>query len=412
MAKYAELIPNFLTFVKINTRSDPHSTSIPSADRETQFLDQLKDRLIKMGLTDVHTNEQSAYVFVTLPGNVDKPVPTVGFISHIDTADFNAENINPQIIENYDGYSVIKLDEKGEYTLDPKVFPSLKKYEGQTLITTDGSTLLGADDKAGVAEIISAVTYLQSHPAVKHGDIKIAFGPDEEIGTGADHFDVKDFGADVAYTVDGGPLGDLNYETFNAADAQVTIKGTDVHPAEAKGIMVNAIQVGMDFHAALPDFDRPEKTQDREGFFHLYDFQGTVDHTEMGYIIRDHDRDRFEARKRLFKGIANQMNSDFGEDRVKVTLKDQYYNMGEVIKKDPTPVKIAEQAMKNVGVKPHVFPVRGGTDGSKISYMGLPTPNIFAGGENMHGRFEYVSEQAMEKAVDVVLEIAKGYAEK
>ncbi|PAK86076.1 peptidase T [Lentilactobacillus parakefiri] len=412
MAKYAELIPNFLTFVKINTRSDPHSTSIPSADRETQFLDQLKDRLIKMGLTDVHTNEQSAYVFVTLPGNVDKPVPTVGFISHIDTADFNAENINPQIIENYDGYSVIKLDEKGEYTLDPKVFPSLKKYEGQTLITTDGSTLLGADDKAGVAEIISAVTYLQSHPAVKHGDIKIAFGPDEEIGTGADHFDVKDFGADVAYTVDGGPLGDLNYETFNAADAQVTIKGTDVHPAEAKGIMVNAIQVGMDFHAALPDFDRPEKTQDREGFFHLYDFQGTVDHTEMGYIIRDHDRDRFEARKRLFKGIANQMNSDFGEDRVKVTLKDQYYNMGEVIKKDPTPVKIAEQAMKNVGVKPHVFPVRGGTDGSKISYMGLPTLNIFAGGENMHGRFEYVSEQAMEKAVDVVLEIAKGYAEK
>lgn len=412
MAKYAELIPNFLTFVKINTRSDPHSTSIPSADRETQFLDQLKDRLIKMGLTDVHTNEQSAYVFVTLPGNVDKPVPTVGFISHIDTADFNAENINPQIIENYDGYSVIKLDEKGEYTLDPKIFPSLKKYEGQTLITTDGSTLLGADDKAGVAEIISAVTYLQSHPAVKHGDIKIAFGPDEEIGTGADHFDVKDFGVDVAYTVDGGPLGDLNYETFNAADAQVTIKGTDVHPAEAKGIMVNAIQVGMDFHAALPDFDRPEKTQDREGFFHLYDFQGTVDHTEMGYIIRDHDRDRFEARKRLFKGIANQMNSDFGEDRVKVTLKDQYYNMGEVIKKDPTPVKIAEQAMKNVGVKPHVFPVRGGTDGSKISYMGLPTLNIFAGGENMHGRFEYVSEQAMEKAVDVVLEIAKGYAKK
>lgn len=412
MAKYAELIPNFLTFVKINTRSDPQSTSIPSSDRETQFLNQLKDRLTKMGLKDVHTNEQSAYVFATLPGNVEKSVPTVGFISHIDTADFNAENIQPQIVENYDGHSVIKLDEKGEYTLDPKVFPSLKKYAGQTLITTDGSTLLGADDKAGVAEIIAAITYLQAHPDVKHGDIKIAFGPDEEIGTGADHFDVKDFGADVAYTVDGGPLGDLNYETFNAADAKVVIKGTDVHPAEAKGIMVNAIQVGMDFHAALPDFDRPEKTQDREGFFHLYDFQGTVDHTEMGYIIRDHDRDRFEARKRLFKGIANQMNSDFGEDRVKVTIKDQYYNMGEIIKKDPTPVKIAEQAMKNVDVTPHVFPVRGGTDGSKISYMGLPTPNIFAGGENMHGRFEYVSEQTMEKAVDVVLEIAKLYAEK
>ncbi|GAD15863.1 peptidase T [Lentilactobacillus otakiensis] len=412
MAKYAELIPNFLKFAKINTRSDPNSTTIPSSDRETKFLNNLKELLTEMGLENVHTNEQSAYVFATLPANIDKKVPTVGFISHIDTADFNSENINPKIVENYDGHSVIKLDEKGEYTLDPKVFPSLKKYAGQTLITTDGSTLLGADDKAGVSEIISAVKYLQAHPEIKHGDLKIAFGPDEEIGTGADHFDVKDFGADVAYTVDGGPLGDLNYETFNAADAKVAIKGTDVHPAEAKGIMVNAIQVGMDFHAALPDFDRPEKTQDREGFFHLYDFQGTVDHTEMGYIIRDHDRDRFEARKRLFKGIANQMNSDFGEDRVKVTIKDQYYNMGEIIKKDPTPVKIAEQAMTNVDVKPHVFPVRGGTDGSKISYMGLPTPNIFAGGENMHGRFEYVSEQTMEKAVDVVLEIAKLYAEK
>lgn len=412
MAKYAELIPNFLKFAKINTRSDPNSTTIPSSDRETKFLNSVKELLTDMGLKNVHTNEQSAYVFATLPANIDKKVPTVGFISHIDTADFNSENINPKIIENYDGHSVIKLDEKGEYTLDPKVFPSLKKYAGQTLITTDGSTLLGADDKAGVSEIISAVKYLQAHPEIEHGHLKIAFGPDEEIGTGADHFDVKDFGADVAYTVDGGPLGDLNYETFNAADAKIAIKGTDVHPAEAKGIMVNAIQVGMDFHAALPDFDRPEKTQDREGFFHLYDLQGTVDHTEMGYIIRDHDRDRFEARKRLFKGIANQMNSDFGEDRVKVTIKDQYYNMGEIIKKDPTPVKIAEQAMTNVDVKPHVFPVRGGTDGSKISYMGLPTPNIFAGGENMHGRFEYVSEQTMEKAVDVVLEIAKLYAEK
>lgn len=412
MAKYAELIPNFLKFVKVNTRSDPNSTTIPSSDREAKFLNSLQDLLNEMGLENVHTNDQSAYVFATLPANIDKKVPTVGFISHIDTADFNSENINPKIVENYDGHSVIKLDDKGEYTLDPKVFPSLTKYQGQTLITTDGSTLLGADDKAGVSEIISAVKYLQAHPEIKHGEIKIAFGPDEEIGTGADHFDVKDFGADVAYTVDGGPLGDLNYETFNAADAKIAIKGTDVHPAEAKGIMVNAIQVGMDFHAALPDFDRPEKTQEREGFFHLYDFQGTVDHTEMGYIIRDHDRDRFEARKRLFKGIANQMNSDFGEDRVKVTIKDQYYNMGEIIKKDPTPVKIAEQAMRNVDVKPHIFPVRGGTDGSKISYMGLPTPNIFAGGENMHGRFEYVSEQTMEKAVDVVLEIAKLYAEK
>ncbi|MFT8400022.1 MAG: peptidase T [Lentilactobacillus diolivorans] len=412
MAKYPELISNFLKFAKTNTRSDPKSDTIPSSERETKFLNMLKDHLTGMGLDQVHTNEKSAYVFATLPGNTDRKSPTVGFISHIDTADFNSENIEPQIVENYDGKSVIKLDQAGEYTLDPAVFPSLKKYQGDTLITTDGTTLLGSDDKSGVAEIIAAITYLQNHPEIEHGDIKIAFGPDEEIGTGADHFDVADFGADVAYTVDGGPLGDLNYETFNAADGQVDIKGTDVHPAEAKGIMVNAIQLGMDFHAALPEFDRPEKTDGRQGFFHVYDFKGSVDHTHLGYIIRDHDRERFEARKRLFKGIADQMNNEFGETRVTVTLKDQYYNMGEVIQKNPTVVKVAEQAMKNVGVKPHIFPVRGGTDGSKISYMGLPTPNIFAGGENMHGRFEYVSEQTMEKATDVIVEIAKLFAEK
>lgn len=412
MAKYPELIANFLKFIKINTRSDPNSSSIPSAKRESQFLTMLAGLLTDMGLADVHTNQQSAYVFATLPANVDRQVPTVGFISHIDTADFNSENVNPQIIENYDGKSVIALDKDGEYTLDPKVFPSLKKYRGQTLITTDGSTLLGADDKSGVAEIISAVTYLQAHPEIAHGTVKVGFGPDEEIGTGADHFDVQDFGADVAYTVDGGPLGDLNYETFNAADAKVSIKGTDVHPAEAKGVMVNAIQVGMDFHAALPEFDRPERTEGRQGFYHLYDFQGDVDHAEMGYIIRDHDRDRFEARKRLFQGIADQMNKEFGEKRISITLKDQYYNMGEIIQKDPTVLTIAEEAMKNVGIKPHVFPVRGGTDGSKISYMGLPTPNLFAGGENMHGRFEYVSEETMEKAVDVIIEIVKLFAKK
>lgn len=412
MAKYPELISNFLKFVKINSRSNPKSRTIPSSKRETAFLNMLKGLLSDMGLTDVRTNEQSAYVFATLPSNLDKKVPTVGFISHIDTADFNSENIDPQIIENYDGQSIIPLDKDGEFKLDPKVFPSLKKYKGDTLITTDGSTLLGADDKAGVAEIISSIAYLQSNPEIKHGTIKVAFGPDEEIGTGADHFDVNDFGADFAYTVDGGPLGDLNYETFNAAEATVSIKGTDVHPAEAKGVMVNAIQVGMDFHAALPEYDRPEKTVERQGFYHIYDFQGSVDHTNMAYIIRDHDRDRFEARKRLFEGIADQMNKEFSEKRISVEIKDQYYNMGEIISKDPTVIEVAEQAMKNVDVKPHIFPVRGGTDGSKISYMGLPTPNIFAGGENMHGRFEYVSEQTMEKATDVIIEIAKLYAQK
>ncbi|MFD1125902.1 peptidase T [Lentilactobacillus raoultii] len=407
MAKYPELISNFLKFVKINTRSDPNSNTVPSADRETAFLNMLKDLLTKMGLSNVHTNKQSAYVFATLPANTEQKAATVGFISHIDTADFNADHVNPQIVENYDGQSVIPLDRNGEYTLDFKTFPSLKKYRGQTLITTDGNTLLGADDKAGVAEIISAIAYLQAHPDIKHGTIKVGFGPDEEIGTSADHFDVADFGADFAYTVDGGPLGDLNYETFNAAEAKVSIKGTDVHPAEAKGVMVNAIQLGMDFHAALPEYDRPERTAGRQGFYHIYDFQGSVDHANLTYIIRDHDRDRFEARKRLFEGIADQMNKDLGEKRLTVKMKDQYYNMGEIITKDPTVVKLAEQAMKNVDVTPHIFAVRGGTDGSKISYMGLPTPNLFAGGENMHGRFEYVSEQTMVKATDVLIEIVK-----
>ncbi|WP_283678786.1 peptidase T [Lentilactobacillus sp. Marseille-Q4993] len=412
MAKYANLIPDFLSFVKVNTRSDAKSTTVPSSQNQVEFIDSLRKKLLEMGLADAHINSQSGYVYATLTSNVDKKVPALGFISHIDTADFNAENINPQIVENYDGKSIIKLDKDGKYTLDPKVFPNLKNYQGHTLITTDGSTLLGSDDKSGVAEIIAMAQYLIDNPDIKHGDIKIGFGPDEEIGTGADKFDVKDFGADVAYTVDGGPEGELSYETFNAAAGKVDITGTNVHPSGAKGIMVNAIQLGIEFHNELPDYDRPEKTEGRQGFFHLDNFEGTVDHAELDYIIRDHDRDRFEARKRLFTGIGNQLNKKYGEGRVKATTHDEYYNMGEIIMKDPTVVEVAKQAMENVGVTPDIFPVRGGTDGSKISFMGLPTPNLFAGGENMHGRFEYVSEQTMEKAVDVILEIIRLYAEK
>lgn len=412
MTKYNDLVPNFLDFVRVNTRSDESSTTIPSAQREVDFLNSLQEMLTKMGLQDVHTNEQSGYVFATLPANVDDKVPTVGFISHVDTADFNGENVNPQIVENYDGHSVIKLDEAGEFQLDPAVFPNLKNYAGHTLITTDGSTLLGADDKAGVAEIIAATTYLLAHPEIKHGNIKLGFGPDEEIGTGADHFDVTDFAADVAYTVDGGPAGELSYETFNAADAKVEIKGTNVHPSDAKGVMVNASQVAIDFHNKLPKEARPENTEGRQGFFHLYEINGNVDASELRYIIRDHDRSKFEQQKQLITDIATKMNQQFGSDRIKLTLVDQYYNMGEVIEKDPTVVKVAEQAMKNVGVTPNIFPVRGGTDGSKISFMGLPTPNIFAGGENMHGRFEYVSEETMEQATDVIVEIIKLYATK
>lgn len=407
MAKYENLIPRFLTYVKVNTRSDPSSTTIPSTPRLTAFAETLVTDLKAIGLQNVHINKQSAYVYATLPANTDKTVEKVGYIAHFDTADFNSENVTPKIVENYDGKSVISLDAAGKFTLDPAVFPNLKNYQGDTLITTDGSTLLGADDKSGVAEIMAAMEYLIAHPEIKHGEIKVGLGPDEEIGTGADHFDVPDFGADIAYTVDGGPLGQLEYETFNAADAQVEITGTNVHPAEAKDVMVNASQVAMDFHALLPEHDRPEKTEGREGFFHLYSMTGDVDTAHLSYIIRDHDREIFEDRKKLFQGVADQMNQAFGQDRVQVTIKDQYYNMREVIEKNMTVVNLAKDALEDLDIKPLIFPVRGGTDGSKISFMGLPTPNLFAGGENMHGRFEYVSEQTMERATDVLIKIVE-----
>ncbi|MCK8624071.1 peptidase T [Apilactobacillus xinyiensis] len=405
MNSYNDMLNRFLKYVKINTQSDEQSESIPSSKREVIFIDMLKDELTSIGLDNVRINSQSGYLFANLPSNVEGYLPKIGFIAHVDTADFNSENINPQVIERYDG-NVIKLG-TSEYRLDPQVFKSLNKYVGDTLITTDGNTLLGADDKAGVTEIITAVQYLIDHPEVPHGEIIIGFGPDEEIGTGADHFDVQDFNADIAYTVDGGPLGDLQYETFNAASAKLVISGTDVHPAEAKGIMVNALQLGMDFHNQLPKHDRPELTDGREGFFFLTDMHGTPDQAVLNYIIRDHDRDAFESRKQLFQGIVNTINAQYSGQRIQLTLKDQYYNMAEVIKKDMTVVDLAKQAMLNLDIKPNIFPVRGGTDGSKISFMGIPTPNLFAGGENMHGRFEYVSLQTMEKAVDLIIEVAK-----
>ncbi|TPR20074.1 peptidase T [Apilactobacillus timberlakei] len=411
MHKYESLLPRFLSYVKINTRSNENTNKIPSSKEQVSFLKDLKIQLKSIGLEHVRTNESSGYVFATLPSNINKEVKKIGFISHVDTADFNSENVNPQIIEKYDGKSVINLG-NGEYKLDPKVFPSLKKYDGQTLITTDGNTLLGADDKAGVAEIITSMDYLIHHPEIKHGEIEIGFGPDEEIGTGADNFDTKDFGADIAYTVDGGSLGQLQYETFNAASATVDIKGTDVHPAEAKGVMVNSALIGMQFNESLPKYERPEVTDGRDGFYFLTNLNGTVDHTKLNYIIRDHDKKRFNDRKKYFNKIAEEMNKQFDESRINIDIKDQYYNMAEVINQDMTVVDLAKEAMKNVDIKPDIFPVRGGTDGSKISFMGLPTPNIFAGGENMHGRFEYVSLQTMEKACDLLIEIANLSAKK
>ncbi|GEO57076.1 peptidase T [Companilactobacillus bobalius] len=405
--KYEKLIPRFLGYVKQNTRSDENSTMIPSTERQTVFLKKLAAELEEIGLKDVKIRKVDSYLTAELPSNLDYNVPVLGLISHIDTADFNSEDIKPKIVENYDGKSVIKLDDAGEYTLDPKVFPSLTKYAGQTLITTSGDTLLGSDDKSGVAEIITTMEYLIAHPEIKHGKIKIGLGPDEEIGTGAKNFDVPDFGADFAYTVDGGPVGQLEYETFSAASLKVHITGKDVHPSEAKGIMINSLTVAREFEDALPASEVPEQTDGRQGFFHLLEENGTVDHTDMSYIIRDFERDGLEARKNKVTEIVKQLNNKYGEGTVKIDMGDQYYNMIDVIKDHMDVVKIAEKAMKNLDIEPDEAPVRGGTDGSTISFKGLPTPNLFAGGENMHGRFEYVAEESMEKAVDVVLEIIK-----
>ncbi|MEY8459366.1 peptidase T [Lactococcus ileimucosae] len=405
--KYEKLLPRFLDYVKVNTRSDENSTTVPSVPALVDFAHKMADEMRAIGIQDVHYLESNGYVVGTIPATTDKNVRKIGLIAHMDTADFNAEGVNPQILENYDGESVIELGESG-FKLDPAEFPNLKNYKGQTLIHTDGTTLLGADDKAGIAEIMTLADYLINvNPEFEHGEIRIGFGPDEEIGTGADRFDVEDFNVDFAYTVDGGPLGELEYETFSAAGAVLEFQGKNVHPGTAKNTMVNALQLAIDYHTQLPDFDRPEKTEGREGFFHLLKLDGTVEEARAQYIIRDHDEDKFNARKALMQDIADKMNAQLGSERVKATIKDQYYNMAKVIEKDMSIIDLAEEAMKNLGIEPKIEPVRGGTDGSKISFMGLPTPNIFAGGENMHGRFEFVSLQTMEKAVDVLLEMLK-----
>lgn len=404
MTKYPELTERFLKYVKIDTQSDENSTTVPSSPKEVAFLAELAEELKHIGLENVRTMPDG-YVFAELLSNIDNAnVPTIGFIAHVDTADFNVANVKPQIVADYDGQSAINLGTSG-YELNPSEFPSLKKYVGHTLITTDGTTLLGADDKAGDAEIITAAAYLIAHPEIKHGDLRFAFGPDEEIGIGADNFDVTAFGADFAYTMDGGPLGELEWETFNAAAATIDIKGRNVHPGTAKNAMINAIQVAFDFHAELPVHDRPEHTEGVEGFWHVISIEGNPEAATLRYIVRDHDRTIFETRKQKLMDIAATFNQKFGEDRISVTLNDQYYNMGEVLKNDMKSVELAEEAMKKLNIKPIIEPVRGGTDGSKITFLGLPTPNIFAGGENMHGRFEYVSTTVMEQSTDVILEI-------
>ena len=398
-----KMTDRFLRYVKRNTRSDEASTTVPTTQSQVEFAGLLADEMREIGVENVHYLPSNGYVIGTIPATTDKAVRKIGLISHLDTADFNAEGVNPQLIENYDG-KAITLG-ASTYSLDPKDFPNLNNYLGQTLITTDGTTLLGADDKAGIAEIMTAADYLLQHPEIEHGEIRIGFGPDEEIGVGADLFDVVDFDVDFAYTIDGGPLGELEYETFNAAGVTVTISGRNVHPGTAKNQMINALQLANDFHNRLPEAARPELTDGRQGFYHLASLTGTPEAAEMTYIIRDHDRTVFEEMKANLLAIADQLNASFDQARLTATVKDQYYNMAEVIEKDMSIATLAETAMKNLGITPKIEPVRGGTDGSKISFMGIPTPNIFAGGENMHGRFEFVSLQTMQAAVDTIIEI-------
>ena len=407
---YENLLPRFLKYVKTETRSDATSTTTPSTQTQVAFAKELMKELEEIGMQEITYNENNGYVIATLPSNLDKEARTIGYISQMDTADFNAEGVNPQTVENYDGESTIKLDADGKYTLNVKDFPNLKNYAGQTLITTDGSTLLGSDDKSGIAEIMTAMEYLINHPEIKHGEVRVGFGPDEEIGIGADKFDVKQFNTDFAYTMDGGPIGELQYETFSAAQAEITMHGKNVHPGTAKNTMINALQMAIDFHNQLPEGDRPEKTDGREGFFHLLALDGNVEEAKMTYIIRDHDRDKFEERKQMITDLQAKMNSQFDQERVEINMYDQYYNMGEIIEKDMSVIDLAKGAMEEVDVKPIIEPIRGGTDGSKISFMGIPTPNIFAGAENMHGRFEFVSLQTMEKAVDVIVKIIENNA--
>ncbi len=401
---YKNLVPRFVRYVQTETRSDESSTTVPSTPSQVVFGKTLMTELTTVGLKDVSYNENNGYVTATLPSNIDADVPTIGFIAHMDTADFNAENVNPQFHENYDGNTIV-LNEEKNIVLSPKDFSNLKNYVGKTLITTDGSTLLGADDKAGIAEIMTAMEILIADPTIKHGTVRVAFGPDEEIGIGANLFDVAEFNADFAYTMDGGPVGELEYESFNAASAIVNIQGKNVHPGTAKDTMVNALKIALSFDAALPQNDVPEKTSGREGFFHLLGLTGEVEEARMEYIIRDHDRAKFEERKSFIQKVAKEINEQLGVERVFVELNDSYYNMGEIIEKDMTVIDIAEQAMINLNIKPIIEPIRGGTDGSKISFMGLPTPNIFAGGENFHGRYEFVAVESMQRATDVIVEI-------
>ncbi|MCY8521735.1 peptidase T [Bacillus atrophaeus] len=405
-----EIIERFTTYVKVDTQSNENNDTCPSTPGQLTLANMLVEELKSIGMEEAAIDE-NGYVMATLPSNTEKNVPTIGFLAHVDTAtDFTGKHVNPQIVEDYDGKDIV-LNEELQVILSPDQFPELPGYKGHTLITTDGTTLLGADNKAGIAEIMTAMDYLIKHPEIKHGTIRVAFTPDEEIGRGPHKFDVKRFNSAFAYTVDGGPLGELEYESFNAAAAKITVKGNNVHPGTAKGKMINSAKIAMELNRMLPEEEAPESTEGYEGFYHLLSIQGDVEETQLHYIIRDFDKEGFNNRKAEMERIVSDLRNQYGKDRIILDMNDQYYNMREKIEPVKEIVDTARQAMENLGIEPKISPIRGGTDGSQLSYMGLPTPNIFTGGENFHGKFEYISAENMVKAVNVIVEIVKLFEE-
>jgi len=405
------LVERFLKYVSFDTQSSEESGVTPSTDKQMVFARFLKTELEQLGLEDIELDEHG-YLYATLPANTDKPVPTVGFIAHMDTSpDCSGANVNPRIVENYDGSDIVLCAEEG-IILSPAQFPELLEHKGEDLIVTDGKTLLGADDKAGIAEIVSAIAWLKEHPEVKHGRIRVGFNPDEEIGLGAHKFDVAKFGCEFAYTMDGSEVGELEFENFNAAGAKFTVKGRNVHPGYAKGKIINSMLVANYLMSLLPADETPATTEGYEGFYHLVGLQGEVEQTTLSYIIRDHDRARFEERKRVMQSLVEQVNAHYGEQLVSLDMKDQYYNMREKIEPVMYVIDIAKQAMEEADITPKVKAIRGGTDGAQLSFKGLPCPNIFAGGLNFHGRYEFVPIQSMEKAMQVVVKIAELVAQR
>lgn len=400
------VIENFLEYIKINTISDEESQTCPSTKSQLILAQKLAQQCKSIGLTEIDLDE-NGYISATIDSNIDKEVPVIGFIAHMDTSpDMSGENVNAKLVESYDGKDIV-LNEQKKIILSPNEFPELKNYVGKTLITTDGNTLLGADDKAGIAEIMAAAEFIVKNKDFKHGKIKICFTPDEEIGRGADRFDVKKFGADFAYTLDGGKIGELEFENFNAAQAKICIHGKNVHPGTAKNTMVNSIFIANELISKFPKNERPETTEGYEGFYHLTEFKGSVEQTNLKYIIRDFDIDSFNKRKQLITNIVNELNTKYKNKTIELSIKDQYFNMVEKINENKFVVDLAFNAMKAVGVEPIIQPIRGGTDGSKLSFMGLPCPNIFVGGHNYHGKYEFIPTYSMEKAVDVILKIVE-----